>query len=577
MAGEARASWQVWPGPSSPLPSAFALLAVPARLGFWGRTELAQLLDRPLLVGSPPYLGWRALSERGAGERLSRAQGRRPETVHLGAELLRWWPSCLRPLGRWHDPTMFDRLRFCRTCLEQGNHSPLFQLPWWDGCPIHADPLCEACPHCGAPIPAGLPPAHPADWLTCAHCRWELSDPAKLAQVHAPLTRADTDRWWITLAAYRRWLRATNQVRWSLDWHIEGEGSFADVAHQAVQHLIAAVPVAPELARHMDGASRAIATPRAWTRTFVESPTRPCVQELGFASSDAMRQAGRRFYCALPIPESCRRVLTTCHRRLRRQLRVPLIGKGAPNGLPNADLYDWRGKRPLPVLAFRLLTGLARADRVEGVAYLDFQAAELLLTAPADLAQSVLAKWTGVDLRDLRACPADSVLVVAEPRWMRSMRPMREPEPGGEPVPRGAFGWLYERLIFETWHDLALECFSRAKPRGVMAWSVGMELSSRSDSARKLCASIELPTNVVGMSHPLLTRARADRARPRGWAMAVMQSPSKEGEDAFVAFLGRAAAMPFAPPVESSFEARWTWPEEMTDAPAPQENSRVTS
>lgn len=576
MAGVARASWLAWPGPSSPLPSAFALLAVPARLGCWGRAELAQLLDRRLHVGSPPNLGWRVLSERGADERLGRAQGRRPETVRLGAELLRWWPPSLRLLGRWHDPTMFDRLRFCRTCLEQGDHSPLFQLPWWDGCPIHADPLCEGCPRCGAPIPAGLPPAHPADWLTCAQCRWELSDPAKLAKVHAPLTRADKDRWWSTLAAYRRWLRATNQVRWSLDWHIDGEGSFADVAHQAVQHLIAAVPVAPELARHLGGASPAIAAARAWTRTFVESPTRPRVQELGFASSDAMLQAGRRFYGALPIPESCRRVLSTCHRRLRRQLRVPLVGQGAPNGLPDADLYDWRGKRPLPVLAFRLLTGLARTDRVEGVAYLDFGAAELLLTAPANLAQIVLAKWTGVDLRDLRAWPADSALVVDHPRWMLSRRPRRKPEIGLEPVPRGAFGWLYERLIFETWHDLALECFSRAKPRGVMAWRVESALSSRSNRVRDVCVSIELPANVVGMSHPLLTRARADRARPRGWAMAVMQSLSKQGEDAFVAFMGRAAAMPFAPPVESSFEARWTWPEEMTDEPARPVNSRVT-
>lgn len=565
-----------WRGSTLPLPSAFSLLAVPARLGAWDRTQLGALLQRQLTAASPPYLGWAALAEIGTLSRVSCALNRRPESVRLSAELVRWWPPALRTLrSRLDDPTTFERLRFCRPCLRRGDHSPLFQLPWWSGCPVHDEPLCEDCPQCHTPIPAGLPHADPARWLVCPHCHAELSDRALLAHLHAAPTRLHDDRWWLVLAAYRRWLAATHAAGWALPWSVQGEGSFSDVAHLAVRHLVRRIAPPAELTRHLPVTTLTSAGARAWSRTFIETPTAPSVRELGFASPQAMINAGRRFYGALPITETCRRALNTAERHLRRQLRVPLIGDRSPRGVPGAKLYDWRGPRTLSVLAFRLLTGLAQTDRVQGVAYLDFRAVQLLLETPAWMARNLLASWTGVDLHDLHAWPKDLTTLLVEQKWMLRKR---GPAPGvrRHPQPRNAFSWLYERMILEAWQDLALECFSRARPDGVLAWTIAPAPLVRSPREQNFYVPLKAPIDadavVSELAHPLLEHARADRCRPRGWATAIMRAPGK-GPETYIALLGRAAALPFAPRCEPSFNAHWTWPEEMAPGDAPPELS----
>ncbi len=562
-----RNTWLNWRGSTLPLPSAFALLAVPARLGYWNRSHLEELLQRRLNAASPPFLGWAALSRYGTLELVSRALNRRPETVRLGAEVKRWWPPVLRPLLLSVDSTKFERLRFCRACLERGDHSPLFQLPWWDGCPIHAEPLYEGCPHCDAPIPAGLPHADPRKWLACPNCAAELSDREKLVHLHKNPTRRDDDRWWQAIAAYRRWLRASQQARWALPWSVQGEGSFVDVARLAVQHLVTAVPVPSELSGHVRGATPATAVSRAWSRTFMERLKHQRVRELGFDSAQAMLEAGRHFYGALPITEQCQRALAASLRRLRCQLKVRVIGHGSPNAAPGAVEYDWRGPRPLAVTGFRLLTGLVQSDRVDGVAYLDFRAVELLLEPPVNLAQKVLARLTGLDLRDLRAWPRDTTILLDMPIWILSARRL-DPKVRRERVPRAALRWLYERLILEAWHDLALECFARAKPGGVMAWTLGWELGVRSDKPRKVFSPIAVEAEPAEMHHPLLVHARADRQRPRGWAVAVLRSYAK-GKETYIALLGRAKPQPFSPPCVSSFQAHWRWPEEVCPGSKP--------
>ncbi|TXI48882.1 MAG: hypothetical protein E6Q50_09310 [Lysobacter sp.] len=441
----------------------------------------------------------------------------------------------------------------------------MFQLPWWTGCPVHDEPLCEGCPRCRALIPAGLPHANPARWLQCPHCHAELSDRALLAHLHAAPSRQNDGRWWQVLAAYRRWLAATHAVAWTLPWSVQGDGAFEEAAFLAVRHLVKCVAPPAALTRHLPTTTLTSASARAWSRTFVEHPTVPSVRELGFTSPQAMINAGRNFYGALPITETCRRALAKAERHLRRQLRVPLIGRGSPRALPDAVLYDWRGPRTLAVLAFRLLTGLAQTDRVQGVAYLDLRAVELLLETPVRMAQIALAPWTGVDLQDLRAWPQDMTMLLVEPRWMLRAR-CTAPEVRREPQPRCALGWLYERMILEAWQDLALECFSRARPGGVLACTLGSTLRIRSPRERNvyvpLKATLDATAVANELAHPLLERASADRGRPRGWAMAIMQVPGGS-PDTYIALLGRSAPRPFAPRCAPSFKAHWTWPDEM--------------
>ena len=134
---------------------------------------------------------------RGVAEPLGKLLGRRPETLRLGAQLRDWYPSCLQALvPASKDTTETARLRYCRPCLTHGFHSPLFQLPWWDDCPVHHESLIEGCPQCDAPLPGGLELADPSQWLRCRACGFRLSDPGRLTQRRPADRTANSTEWW---------------------------------------------------------------------------------------------------------------------------------------------------------------------------------------------------------------------------------------------------------------------------------------------------------------------------------------------------------------------------------------------
>lgn len=561
--------WRLrWPRSTVPMPSAFALLAVPAHLGRWERRDLVAVLGQSIHAHGPPYLGWGTLSHPTAMANVCRLQQQREAVVRYAADLWRWWPPSLRKLLQGRDPTTYSRLRFCESCLSRGDHSPLFQLPWWDNCPVHAGPLCESCPDCDTPIPAGLPSATPALWLTCGHCGHELCDRAFLAHLHEEPSRRNNDRWWQVIGAYRRWLDATRKVQFAQGWmvHGDGTGTLENVATVAVRHLLTLVPASAPLQPHLLTLPCTARTEAGvWSRKFIERLQLPRVKSLGFSSRLQMQHACRHFYGALPITEECRRILAACHRHLRRQIKVRVVGWGAPNALPDTLQYVWKGPRPWPVLGFRLLTDLAQTDRVEGVAYLDFRAVALLLEPPVYLAQRVLARLTGLDLEDLRTWPKDMLRLVSDPAWV--VRTNRKVPPSDlRPRPLQALSWLYDRLMVESWRDIANECFSRARPGGVMAWDIQYAIEPilcppgrLFFRARPLCVG----GDANQAEHPLLLHARTVQSWPRTWAAAVLRTSTNRDKETYTALWGRAVQEPFAPVQETSFRAQWIWPEEL--------------
>lgn len=551
-----------WPGPSEPLPSAFAVLATPACLDCWTTQQLVGVLARSVPSRDVAYWGWEAVAT--VAEPLGKLLHRRPETLRLGAQLRDWYPRCLQallPLNR--DPTETARLRFCHSCLAHGYHSPLFQLPWWDECPVHAEPLAEGCPQCDALLPAGLALEDPAHWLRCQACGFRLSDPGRLIQPRHGTPPAVSERWWACVADYFRWLRATQDSTWLLAWEVEGEGCFDDVARVAGRALAKAVPPPSNLQRHLVD-RRPHVSARAWSRKFLEPLKRPSVRALGFSTAKDMQAAGRYFYGALPVPTECFDALHRCHRHLRRKVGVNILGRKSPDATPG-DEYLWKGQRPLAVLGFRLLTGLTSIDRVKGVGYLDFRAVELVREPPASLAQELLAAWTGVDLRPLRNWPKERAFVLQDQNWaMSGSRP--SPPVRRDPMPHGALRWLYSRTVVEAWHDVALECFARAHPQRTVAWRCGEEPRKRAQRTRPVAVPVILPVTEhwaepKQREHPMLVHARADRERPRGWAAAILRLGTGEGYPV-VAMLGRSAPAPFAS-YASSWNAYWTWPEEL--------------
>jgi hypothetical protein len=102
-----------------------------------------------------------------ASERLAQAIGIEPALWDQarGADLL---------AGRHGLKVLVPEIRYCRTCLERGNHSALFQLPQIARCPLHDAPLQIGCPHCGRYMstnPSSLARNH----LYCGSCNRNLA------------------------------------------------------------------------------------------------------------------------------------------------------------------------------------------------------------------------------------------------------------------------------------------------------------------------------------------------------------------------------------------------------------------
>ena len=135
-----------------------------------------------------------------------------------------------------------------------------------------------------------------------------------------------------------------------------------------------------------------------------------------------------------------------------------------------------------------------------------------------------------MDLHDLHAWPKDLTTLLVEQKWMLRKR---GPAPGvrRHPQPRNAFSWLYERMILEAWQDLALECFSRARPDGVLAWTIAPAPLVRSPREQNFYVPLKAPidadavvrvVNGQGRGHSRegrsdkTTAARHARAERRG-------------------------------------------------------------
>ena len=568
-----------WPGPRGAIPSAFSLLSVPARLGRWSRSELHEFLGFGAGMYQVPSVGWATVARHDVAARIASALGRRPAEVRLGALLKSWYPSAMQPLLRQSDPSRYDRLRFCSTCLKrQGYHSPLFQLPWWTGCPIHSDPLLEGCPSCGAALPTALVLARPDCWLTCRSCGHELASSGELVGLHGSgFSPREISCWQTTLAEYRRWLGQTENASWAIPWTVEGDGEFSEVAIQAIAQLTSLVGIPSALLGHLPQLSTGAPAARAWHRTFrdIEKPSE--VTCFGFTTPSEMRRSGRQFFGALPISSDCLRIIGVIHRRWRREVGVGLIRNDSPvSADPKSDVYVFNGHRPMVVMGFRLLTGLASTAQIEGVNYLDFRAPELMWEPPVWLAQFVLKHITGVDLRHLRRWPksrdrADclkypSMVVVPVPSTSHSRlseTPEEDAPPSVDSVPGKALHWIYERLILEAWHDLAIECFARAVPNEIAAWATQKYFDKKLGFHRLSAVPRRFgDADAKELAHPLLVHARAQRRRPRGWAIAILRVGDDRDGRRTVAFLGRSGPLPFGPMGGPSFAAMWRWPDD---------------
>lgn len=537
------------------MPSAFALLAAPARLGCWTRSQLVQVLRFP----REPVCGWGVVAE--VAPHLGKDLHRRTQTIRLGAQLIRWIPTCLRPLLGDHDATTHAQLRFCESCLSGGFHSPLFQLPWWDTCPVHDEPLRTGCPSCGNPLRAGLAVSSPSQWLICGQCGFELSDPGRLVRLPLSATRrCETAKWWGVLGDYFRWSRATDAAEWTLPWRVVGEGQFDDIARVAARKLAQVIGPPPALRRHLvDQGARG--SSRAWSRQFNESLATPSPRALGFTTPAQMRETGRRFYGALPIPRECRKAIDASDRHIRRKVGVRLRGTEAP-GSSGENEYLWTGPRPLVVLGYRLLTSLACTDRVGGIDFLDFPAIELVREPPAVLAQELLAAWTGVDLGAQRVWPTERIQVFIDQHLAMRSRFRDGLASRKDRMPHGALRWLYTRTVLEAWHDIALESLSRMRFCGVAAWRLQQAPCSRGTGVRLVSTQVLIKrADPKEASHPLLVHARADRLHPRGWAAAILRIGDEGNKGKFVAFFGRSGPKPFLGCL-SSWSARWEWPDE---------------
>lgn len=562
------------------MPSAISLLSVPGRLGAWTRADLLKFLGLSASIHTRQSLvGWKQLAVYKVAERIAQALHRQPGEVRLGARISSWYPPALHSLLGDIDPTDYDRFRFCAPCLSrQGYHSPLFQLPWWNGCPIHPEPLSDCCIKCGEQLRASIELADTIPWLACPRCGYEFASNAELVGLHgAVLSNSERDAWRATIAEYRRWLQRTQSAVWAMKWMARGYGDFSEVATQAVAQLAEIFPVPAMLAPHFPPRSSISAVERVWKREFHDVEAPAGVSCLGFDSPTAMRRAGRRFYGALPITRDCLRNIGVVHRRWRRKVGVGIIHRDSPVSTDsNADVYVFEGPRPLVVMGFRLLVGLARTDEIDGVSYLDFSAPELLCEPPVWLAQLTLHQWTGVDVLDLRRWPRaierahilDDPSIVVAPVPRRQSRfgepvPDEYAPPPQEPVPGKALQWLYERLILEAWHDLALECFARAVPRGVAAWKTGKYFDERIGMNREMAVARRFGNAPPEqLSHPLLVHARAQKRRPRGWAAAVLRiGDNPSGLRTTVALLGRSKPWAFQPTADHYFSAMWPWPD----------------
>lgn len=186
-----------------PYPSGVCLLSNLARVLVLGRQDLAALwLSGPRARQLADQLGglrhWVGSDSIAASLRLTTAE------VPLAFDPTCWWPGALRTFAS----AFADPLRFCPTCLVQGYHSHLFQLPWWMRCPVHDVDLRSACLHCGGTLTGLRARAAPGRALHCSGCSRSLVNTGALIDAARGTT---AERWHAVVAAHRRWAAEISQ------------------------------------------------------------------------------------------------------------------------------------------------------------------------------------------------------------------------------------------------------------------------------------------------------------------------------------------------------------------------------
>ncbi len=101
--------------------------------------------------------------------------------------------------GRPPRRVLLGDLRYCRSCLQVGNQSPLFQLPQLVLCPIHLEPLRMGCPHCGHAIPTNAL-ALARNHFYCGACDHNMASERRRASVGCAVGHPSVERF----AALRR-------------------------------------------------------------------------------------------------------------------------------------------------------------------------------------------------------------------------------------------------------------------------------------------------------------------------------------------------------------------------------------
>jgi hypothetical protein len=123
--------------------------------------------------------------------------------------------------GRPAKRVLLGDLRYCRSCLQLGNHSTLFQLTQVVLCPIHLEALRVGCPHCGRPISTS-PLALARNHFYCGKCDRNLASERRRASMGGPIGHPSAERF----AVVRRLLTeplAPGEFRSELRWDRPGE------------------------------------------------------------------------------------------------------------------------------------------------------------------------------------------------------------------------------------------------------------------------------------------------------------------------------------------------------------------
>lgn len=152
--------WSLW--------SKFALLNLAAAQDTWRlfRSELAP----SVLAASyrdlrrlSPYAYWNA-------PRIANAMRLRDNDLSLATV-----EPFLGPVGAVAcGAVTADHLRYCPECIRAGYHSACLQVRWVAQCPIHGQPLLDACPRCGSSLPYTFDAVHAAAYgCPCGHQFWD--------------------------------------------------------------------------------------------------------------------------------------------------------------------------------------------------------------------------------------------------------------------------------------------------------------------------------------------------------------------------------------------------------------------